>query len=158
MTATGTRVVFPERGRVALETFDLPDVGPEQVLFRTRFSLVSSGTERIVLHGRFDSNTHWTGYAQYPFHPGYAAVGEVVAAGQDVRDVAVGDIVAARLGHGSLHVTDARACAPIPPGVDLQQATWFAPAKITRSNRAPAALTALANDFAPGGLTTGGLS
>ena len=128
----GLRVVFPERGRIALEAFDVPDVGPAQVLLRTRFSLVSSGTERIVLHGRFDAGTHWEGYARYPFSPGYSSVGEVVAIGDDVRDLAVGDLVAARVGHASHHVSDAQGCAPIPSGVDLQQATWFGLAKIAR--------------------------
>jgi 2-desacetyl-2-hydroxyethyl bacteriochlorophyllide A dehydrogenase len=127
---TALRVVFPERGRVALEALDVPEVGPAQVLLRTRYSLVSSGTERIVLHGRFDAGTHWEGYARYPFYPGYSSVGEIVAIGDDVHDLSVGDLVAARVGHASLHVTDALGCARIPAGVDLQQATWFALAKI----------------------------
>jgi len=130
MTDRAMRIVFPERGRIELEEFDVSDVGPGQVSFRTRFSLVSSGTERIVLHGRFDADTHWAGYARYPFHPGYSAVGEVVAVGEEVRDLAVGDVVAARVGHASHHVTDALSCAPVPSGIDLQQATWFGLAKI----------------------------
>ena len=85
--ATGTRVVFPERGRVVLERFDVPDVGPTQVLLRTSYSLMSSGTERTVLHGRFDAGTHWEGYARYPFYPGYSSVGEIVALGDEVRKI-----------------------------------------------------------------------
>jgi 2-desacetyl-2-hydroxyethyl bacteriochlorophyllide A dehydrogenase len=132
MTAdhSGVRIVFPERGRVVLEEYDVPEVGPGQVLFRTRYSLVSSGTERIALHGRYDADTHWTGYARYPFQPGYSAVGEVVALGDDVHVLAVGDLVAARVGHASHHVTDASSCSPVPSGVELQQATWFGLAKI----------------------------
>ena len=49
-----------------------------------------------------------------------------------MRDLSVGDLVAARVGHASHHVTDALGCAPIPSGVDLQQATWFGLAKIAR--------------------------
>ena len=124
------RIVFPERGRVVLEPFDLPDVGPKQVLVRTRYSLVSSGTERIALYARYDAGTHWEGYARYPFYPGYAAVGEVEEAGDAVRGLAVGDVVASRFGHASHHVTDAIGCARVPEGIDLQQATWFALAKI----------------------------
>lgn len=130
MNDRARRIAFPERGRVVLEEFEVSDVGPAQVLLQTRFSLVSSGTERIVLHGRFDADTHWTGYARFPFHPGYSAIGEVVALGEDVRGLAVGDVVAARVGHASHHVTDALSCAPVPSGVDLQQATWFGLAKI----------------------------
>ena len=122
--------MFPERGRVVLERFDVPDVGPTQVLLRTSYSLMSSGTERTVLHGRFDAGTHWEGYARYPFYPGYSSVGEIVALGEEVRDFSVGDVVAARVGHASHHVTDAQGCAPIPPDVDRLPATWFALAKI----------------------------
>jgi 2-desacetyl-2-hydroxyethyl bacteriochlorophyllide A dehydrogenase len=127
---TARRIVFPERDIVTLEQFELPEIGPTQVLFQTHYSLVSSGTERIALYGRFDRGTHWEGYARYPFYPGYSSVGEVVAVGNEVRDLAVGDLVAARVGHASHHVTDAQGCAPIPADVDLQQATWFALAKI----------------------------
>jgi 2-desacetyl-2-hydroxyethyl bacteriochlorophyllide A dehydrogenase len=125
-----TRVVFPERGVVVVEEFALPNLGAGQVLFRTRSSLVSSGTERIALYGRFDAGTHWEAYARYPFYPGYAGVGEIAAVGDDVRDLAVGDIVAARVGHASHHVADAISCARVPEGVDLRDATWFALAKV----------------------------
>jgi len=127
---TAHRIVFPERARVAIEEFALPDVGPAQVLFRTRYSLVSSGTERIALYGRFDPGTHWEGYARYPFYPGYSSVGEVATVGSEVRDLSVGDLVVARVGHASHHVTDAQGCTPVPSGIDSQQATWFALAKI----------------------------
>jgi 2-desacetyl-2-hydroxyethyl bacteriochlorophyllide A dehydrogenase len=130
MSTTATRIVFPERNRVALEEFDLPPVGPNQVLLRTRWSLVSSGTELVVLRGRFEPGTHWDGYGRYPFHPGYSAVGEILAAGTEVSDVSVGDLVVARVGHASHHVTDALGCTRVPDGVDLQQATWFALAKV----------------------------
>jgi 2-desacetyl-2-hydroxyethyl bacteriochlorophyllide A dehydrogenase len=128
--AVPRRIVFPERGRVVVEPFDLPAVGPGQVLVQARYSLVSSGTERIALYARYDAGTHWEGYARYPFYPGYSAVGEIAAVGEGVDDLSVGDIVASRFGHASHHVTDAVACARVPEGIDLQQAAWFALAKI----------------------------
>jgi 2-desacetyl-2-hydroxyethyl bacteriochlorophyllide A dehydrogenase len=91
---------------------------------------MSSGTERIALYGRYDAGTHWEGYARYPFYPGYSAVGEVDAVGDDVHDLAVGDLVASRFGHASHHVSDAIGCAPVPDRIDLQHAAWFALAKI----------------------------
>jgi len=129
---TGLHLVFPERGRVALEEFEVGEVGSAQVLVRTRWSLISSGTERTVLHGRYDAGTHWEGYGRYPAFPGYSAVGEIVAAGHDVVDVVVGDVVAARGAHASHLVTDAVGCTRVPAEVDMQQATWFAFAKIAR--------------------------
>src|SRR4051794_14493786 len=130
MSTTATRVVFPARDRVELEEVELPPGGANQVMLRTRWSLVSSGTELIVLRGRFESGTHWEGYGRLPFHPGYSAVGQILATGADVSDLAVGDMVAARVGHASHHVTDALGCARVPHGVDSQQATWFALAKV----------------------------
>jgi 2-desacetyl-2-hydroxyethyl bacteriochlorophyllide A dehydrogenase len=130
--SVGTRVVFPERGRIELEEFDVPDPGPAQVVVRARFSLISSGTERTVLHGRYDAGTHWESYGRYPFFPGYSAVGAVEAVGDEVSEFAVGDVVAVRGGHASHVVSDAVGCTRVPAGVDLQQATWFAFAKIAR--------------------------
>jgi NADPH:quinone reductase-like Zn-dependent oxidoreductase len=99
MSTTATRIVFPARDHVELEEVELPAVGANQVLLRTRWSLVSSGTELIVLRVRFEPGTHWEHYGRFPFHPGYSAVGEIVAVGDDVADLAVGDLVAARVGH-----------------------------------------------------------
>jgi len=127
---TARRVVFPAPGQVTLEKIDVPEPGPAQVLLRTRYSLISSGTERTVLYGRYDAGTHWESYARFPNHPGYSAVGEIVAVGDEVTDVAVGDVVVARVGHASHHVVDALGCTRVPSEVDRLQAAWFAFAKI----------------------------
>ena len=132
MGVTSVRVVFPERGRVELEEFDIPEVGPAQVVVRTRWSLISSGTERTVLHARFEPGTHWEPYGRYPSYPGYSAVGEVVAVGDAVSDLVVGDVVAARIGHASHQLIDAIGCTRVPDGIDARDATWFAFAKIAR--------------------------
>jgi len=129
---TSVRVVFPARGRVELEEFDIPEVGPAQVVVRTQWSLISSGTERTVLHARFEPGTHWEPYGRYPSYPGYSAVGEVVAVGVAVTDLIVGDVVAARIGHASHQLIDAIGCTRIPSGIETRDATWFAFAKIAR--------------------------
>ena len=130
--AARKRVVFPERGRVVLEEFDAGDVGPAQVLVRTRWSLISSGTERTVLYARYDAGTHWESYGRFPSYPGYSAVGEIVAVGESVSEFSVGDLVATRIGHASHQVTDAVGCTRVPDDVDARDATWFAFAKIAR--------------------------
>ena len=43
--ATANRIVFPSAGVAALETEELPELGPGQVLMRTTHSLISTGTE-----------------------------------------------------------------------------------------------------------------
>jgi hypothetical protein len=51
--ATAIRIVFPEQDRIELETVTLPPVGPTDVLIRTTMSLMSTGTEGIVLRGLY---------------------------------------------------------------------------------------------------------
>lgn len=71
------RIVAPARGQIKLDSFDLPSVGPDQVLIETHYSAISPGTELAFLHNK--PNT--TG--QYPFYPGYSACGQGLrAAGQ----------------------------------------------------------------------------
>jgi threonine dehydrogenase-like Zn-dependent dehydrogenase len=57
-------------------------------------------------------------------------VGEVIAVGDSVSDLAVGDVVAARIGHASHQLIDAIGCTRVPDGIDARDATWFAFAKI----------------------------
>jgi len=42
----GKRVIWPQRGQVEIEEFDIPAVGENQVLTKTIVSLISPGTER----------------------------------------------------------------------------------------------------------------
>lgn len=130
MTETASRIVFTGPGEVALETIDLPEIGPAQVLVRTRHTMMSTGTEMTALHHDFDEASHWAAYARYPFYPGYSLIGEIVQVGPEVTDFSPGDVVAARLGHASAHVHEARLCTAVPTGIDARDACWFALAKI----------------------------
>jgi len=60
---TPQRIVAPARGQIKLDSFDLPSVGPDQVLIETHYSAISPGTELAFLHNK--PNT--TG--QYPSIP-----------------------------------------------------------------------------------------
>jgi len=51
--------VFPETGRVALEEFVLPGLGPRDVQVRTLCSLMSIGTETITLHQKYAHDSHF---------------------------------------------------------------------------------------------------
>ncbi len=127
---SATRVVFPERGQVALEPFEAGVPGPNQVEVRTVCSLVSTGTEGIVMHQLFSSNTRWADYGRLPFYPGYALVGIVERVGEAVRRPEVGRAVALRRGHASRHVVDADQCNVVPDGIAFDEAVWFAFASI----------------------------
>jgi bacteriochlorophyllide a dehydrogenase len=71
------------------------DVGDDEVLIRTEFSGVSTGTDRWVMQGRFT----WSKIS-YPLVPGYQRVGRVVNMGSDVEGLVIGQRVAATRGAG----------------------------------------------------------
>ena len=71
------------------------DIGHDEVLIRTEFSGVSTGTDRWVMQGRFT----WRPII-YPLVPGYQRVGTRGEEGSDVEGFAVGQLVAATRGTG----------------------------------------------------------
>lgn len=129
-----TRVVFPEQGKVAVEEHDPGRPGDGQVRIRALASLISNGTEGIILHRRFAPGTHWADWfgsmGGYPWRPGYALVGEVVEAGPGSH-LSPGARVGLRTGHASEVVAKASDCRPLPAELDPVLAAWFALAKIT---------------------------
>jgi 2-desacetyl-2-hydroxyethyl bacteriochlorophyllide A dehydrogenase len=106
------QVVFIERDKVALQEFefDLSGLAPDEVALRTEYSLVSPGTELACLAGI----EHW---APFPWVPGYAGVGEVLAVGEAVRHVRPGDRAFAYTRHAS-HVRTRGVVAAVPAGLD----------------------------------------
>jgi 2-desacetyl-2-hydroxyethyl bacteriochlorophyllide A dehydrogenase len=125
-----TRIVFPAANEVELEEIDVGDPAAGFLRLRTLCSLMSTGTEGIVLRGLFDEGSHWALYATYPFHPGYAVVGVVEEVGSEVDGFEVGQRVASRLFHASEHLVRARMCTPVPDEIESSEAAWFAFAKI----------------------------
>lgn len=124
------RLVFTGKQAVSLESFQLGELGPQDLLIRTHYSLMSTGTENIVFNRLFDPGTHWDNWVKYPFYPGYAAVGVVEAVGSEVTTHKVGDRVATRSGHASYARQGAQDSFLIPEGLPLEQAVWISMAKI----------------------------
>ena len=84
------RLVFPEPQRCEVEEFDLDErLGPGEVLVRNRLALISAGTDLEIF-----TRTHRafldpdSAYARYPFYPGSAAVGDVIAGAGDKNGAA----------------------------------------------------------------------
>jgi 2-desacetyl-2-hydroxyethyl bacteriochlorophyllide A dehydrogenase len=126
------RLRFPRPGSVEIEEFTADPPEPGRVAITTHYSLISTGTELTVFESAFEAGTHWEDYARFPFRPGYSAVGVVVARGDGVLGLNVGDRVAFRAPHTSYHVTSPAKCTRVPDGIDLADAVWFALAKIAR--------------------------
>ena len=118
-----TSVLFtgPDQIEVGQIDSDFLPLGAHDLLARTHYSLISAGTELACLSGV----EAWFGF---PGTPGYASVGEVVAVGDEVSDLAPGDVVYSMGGHCQYQVIDTaepRAlCVKAPAGMDLAQAVF----------------------------------
>lgn len=125
-----SRIIFPRKSKVALESFELPALGPGDVKVRTEYSLMSIGTETIILHQRYDSDTHFAKIFSFPqLKTGVQAVGRIEDCGDDVEEFASGDRIFMRKAHGSHQVLPASDCSPVPAGVDPDSACWCGLAK-----------------------------
>ena len=124
------RIIFPEKGRVSFEDFKLPEPGPGQIRIRTYYSLMSIGTETIILDRKYDPDTHFARIFSFPqLKTGVQALGQVEAAAADVKDFRIGDIIYMREAHGSHQVLPASVCSPVSSGIDLKSACWCGLAK-----------------------------
>jgi len=124
------RIVFPAKGQVALEDFELPGLADGDVRVRTSFSLISIGTETIILHQRYGADTHFARMFSFPqLKTGVLAVGEIEQVGAGVIEFAVGDRVFMRMAHGSHQVLPASRCTAVPDDIDPKTACWCGLAK-----------------------------
>ena len=89
-----TQAIVPGPRAVTYEQRELGEPGPGEVLVETEASGISPGTELAIFTGIHqwlnDPTNLW---AKFPFHPGYSAVGRVLAVGEGVSRLAVGQRV-----------------------------------------------------------------
>lgn len=123
---TNKYICFPEPRRVVVETETAPVPQAGELLVATTRTLISTGTESIVLTKNFtDDNPSWGNWVRYPFRAGYLHVGRVVAVGPDVVGWTAGDRVATRHPHASHIVVQANEAVRIPANVSDEEATWM---------------------------------
>ena len=115
----GQRAVVTAAGQVELQGFEAPQPSAGQVLLRALNTLISPGTERAFFLNLENANP------AYPFYPGYSFVGEVVARGDAVESLQVGDRVACTAGHASCALMEADACHKIPDNLTDEAAAFF---------------------------------
>jgi 2-desacetyl-2-hydroxyethyl bacteriochlorophyllide A dehydrogenase len=124
------RIIFPDAGQVEIQEFELPVQGPADVKVRTLYSLMSIGTETIILHRRYDPGTHFARIFSFPqLKTGVQAVGEIEQLGEEVTEFSAGDQIFMRKAHGSHQVLPAAECSPVPGGIDPKMACWAGLAK-----------------------------
>ena len=99
-----------EEEHVEVETFEVPEPGPGQVLVRVSRSQVSAGSEWGRFRGAFNPDGHT------PHPAGYTAVGRIQSVGPGVEDFAIGERVFAMGRHSSHLVVDAALRRGTVPG------------------------------------------
>ena len=124
------RIIFPSKGKVVLEDFELPSLQAQDVRIRTRYSVMSIGTETTILNQRYDADSHFAERFTFPqLKTGVQAVGDVEEIGSHVKDLKIGDHVFMRMAHGSHQVIAASECSLIPDPIDLKEVCWCGLAK-----------------------------
>lgn len=81
------QIVFTAIGKAEFLETELPAVGPEDVLVKMEYTVVSGGTERACLLGMNNTSRY------FPVSLGYCGVGRVMETGDTVRSVQPGDRV-----------------------------------------------------------------
>ena len=124
------RIIFPERGQVRLDSFEPSVPGAGEILVRAQYSLMSIGTETIILHARYERGTHFDRMFSFPqLRTGVQTVGVVEGAGRGVTDFQEGDPVYMRVAHTSHWTLPAEQCSEVPADIDRKQAGWCGLAK-----------------------------
>lgn len=110
-----TGIEYPAQGEMRFCNLGPPpQPGPTQILIETRFSGITNGTERHALVGEH-------GWGRYPGRHGYQHVGQVAAAGSQVRQFAMGDWVffGHYVGHRGWHIVEIGAGEASPADTHL---------------------------------------
>ena len=131
------RVCFSGKFTLSLEE-DYADMtpGPGQLVIENMYTLISPGTELALYTGTHigfsdPANT----FARFPFYPGYAAVGRVVALGEGVRTFHEGDLVYHE-GHHQRYDTVTLAdklVLPLPNDIDTKHVPFARLAQISNT-------------------------
>lgn len=128
-------ILFTEPYKVTTMEKDLPKtLGPRQVLIRSSYSLISSGTELNIFKGSFDNNAPLDVNIQdmqkermaYPLAYGYCLVGHVVECGSEVsKEEYLGAMVFTFSPHATHVVTDVDAIQVVPQGIAAVDAIFM---------------------------------
>ncbi len=103
--------------QVELRDEPLPNLGPRDVLVKTRVSALSVGTEvwRYIHHGHYGGEGGLCGYN---------SVGEVVSVGSDVTRLHVGDYIFATQPHAEYFAVSASRAVKLARDADLEAAAF----------------------------------
>ena len=111
------------------ENHELPPLGPRDVHLRSRLGAISTGTESAWYFGtdpQLDPQFRPVRFqhAGFPRTLGYEKVSEVIALGDEVEDLQVGQRVVASYGHAEAYVYPAECVIPIPDDISDEEAVF----------------------------------
>ncbi|WP_188964824.1 NADPH:quinone oxidoreductase family protein [Deinococcus aquiradiocola] len=110
-----------EAESLTVETLPVPQPGAGEVLLRVRAAGVNF-PDTLIIQGKYQFRP------ELPFTPGSEVAGEVLATGEGVSHVQVGDRVIAFLntgGYATHALADARQVMPMPPELGFAEAAAF---------------------------------
>ncbi len=90
---TTKQIIFPEINKAALVERELPEFGPSSVMVKTAVSTISNGTEKANITGDPNISVAKAPSVKFPRSAGYSSAGTVIAVGDEVTSVQVGDRV-----------------------------------------------------------------
>jgi len=118
------RIVFKEPKKVEIEEAELPEIAPDQILVKTRMTLISTGTELTMLSGEYPRGSHWDNITKYPVYPGYSNCGVVEEVGENVQKFKVGDRVSSTAPHAEYAVIREDRAVKVPDDISDEEATF----------------------------------
>jgi len=125
-------IYAPEPGKVVVETHPLAPPAPHNVVIRAVKTLISTGTESICLHQKYEPGTHWDQWVKFPFHLGYSFAGVVEQVGSEVTRFKPGDPVVTDAAHMAFVEVSEDRVLPIPEGVSFEEAAWHSIGRIVQ--------------------------
>jgi 2-desacetyl-2-hydroxyethyl bacteriochlorophyllide A dehydrogenase len=134
-TIDNPHAVITEKENVLLATEKIPALpGPGEMLIKTRYSLISPGTELAIFqhtHVGFADPANL--FAKYPFRSGYAAVGEIIAVCPEVARFKKGDQIFYKGRHQAFSIVKPADAGVVllPAGIDPKLALFARMAQIT---------------------------
>lgn len=119
------RVVWPDKGQVALEEFQVEEPAEGEVLIETDYTLISPGTELAFLKALPNTSQ------RFPQDPGYNSVGRVNELGAEVKVLSEGDRVVSSTKHASMVKVPVSRVLKVPDGLRSEEAVYFYMAAIS---------------------------
>lgn len=109
------RLAVARNGVAQIEEWDLPELGAHQLLIKTEYSAISTGTELMIIRGRGNGT-----------RLGYNAVGIVVDKGAGVDQFEIGQRVACYGGpaHANYRISSKYLATAVPDHVDPEEAAF----------------------------------